>query len=429
MIPTTSSRLARAASRATIAALLAVAPALAAAHAGHDHGKAATAPAAPSATAPAPVWETAMPRIPDVTVRDQTGRTLQFHRDLIKGRKVAINFVFTSCTSICTPLAATFRAMQEQMAKRGIKDVHLISVSVDPLTDTPDALRRFGEKFGAEPGWTFVTGSRKSIDQILRAFGVATGDPNDHSPIVWVGDDAQQRWTRTLGLSAPDAILERVASLRGPAATSAPAAPRSAVAAPAAAASAATAVTGGSAPAAVVPSAAGAAPRAAKGERLGAKWFTNLPLRAHDGRHLRFYDDLLRDRIVVLNSFFASCKDVCSPMTFNLAQVQAQLDPKVAREVSMVSISVDPVNDTPEVLAAYAARHGAKPGWTLVTGKKENVDWVLHKLGLYNESKDDHLAALWVGNERTGHWLKLHAMSPPSAIITAVNKVRQGDPS
>lgn len=415
MMPTISPRLSRAASRAVITTLLAVAPALAAAHAGHDHGKAAAPKAASGAVAPAPatVWEAAAPRIPDVTVRDQTGRTLQFHRDLIKGRTVVINFVFTSCTSICTPLAATFRAVQEEMTKRGMKNVHLISVSVDPLTDTPDALRRFGEKFGAEPGWTFVTGSRKSIDQILRTFGVAAGDPNDHSPIVWVGDDAQQRWTRTLGLSAPEAILERVAALKSPDAKAAASQPTAA--APAAAAA---------------PAPAAGAPRApAKGERLGAKWFTNLPLRAHDGRPLRFYDDLLRDRIVVMNSFFASCKDVCSPMTFNLAQVQAQLDPQLAREVSLVSISVDPVSDTPEVLAAYAAKHGAKSGWTFVTGKKENVDWVLHKLGLYNESKDDHLAALWVGNERTGHWVKLHAMSPPSAIIAAVNKVRQGDPS
>jgi len=64
------------------------------------------------------------------------------------------------------------------------------------------------------------------------------------------------------------------------------------------------------------------------------------------------------------------------------------------------------------------------PGWTFVTGKKENVDWVLHKLGLYEDSKDEHTAILWVGNERTGLWMKMHAMSPPSAIMNAIRKAQ-----
>ena len=127
---------------------------------------------------------------------------------------------------------------------------------------------------------------------------------------------------------------------------------------------------------------------------------------------------------MVLNSFFASCKEVCSPMTHNLAKVQQQLAEKSMGNVHLVSVSVDPVNDTPDVLRGYASRHSARPGWTFVTGKKENIDWVLHKLGLYEETKDEHTAVLWVGNERTGLWMKMHAMSPPSAIMNAIRKAQ-----
>lgn len=364
------------------------------AHNGHDHGPAAggqqkSASAAKSATPSG--WEAASPRIPDVQVRDQNGKLLKFHTDLIKGRKVAVNFIFTSCTSICSPMTATFRAVQQELKARKRDDVQLISVSVDPLTDTPEALQAFGRKFGAEPGWTFVTGSRKAIDEILKAYGIGTGSPDDHAPLIYLSDDSGRQWTRSSGLAAPQAIVDR---LVGPGAVA-----QKVSAAPSA--------------------------ESAKRQKLGADWFTNLPVRTQGGQTVRFYDDLLKDRIVVVNSFFASCKEVCSPMTHNLAKVQQQLGEQVGRDVHFVSVTVDAKNDSPEVLRAYASRHSAKTGWTFVTGKPENVDWVLHKLGLYEENKDEHTAILWVGNERTGLWMKMHAMSPPSAILNAIRKAQQ----
>ena len=381
---------------------LLLAPALALAHAGHDHGKPTPsvsgkpgagpqAKAAPSA----PAWEAATPRVPDVQVRDQTGKLVRFHSDLIKGRKVAINFIFTSCTTVCSPMTATFRAVQQELKARKRDDVHLISVSVDPLTDTPETLTAFGKKFGAEAGWTFVTGSRKSIDEILKAFAIGAGDPDDHAPLVYLSDESGRTWTRSSGLAAPLAIVDRLVGAS---------------------------VQARDASAQKV-SAAATNDQTTR-QKLGADWFTNLPVRTQTGNTVRFYDDLLKDRVVVLNSFFASCKEVCSPMTHNLAKVQQQLAEKSMGNVHLVSVSVDPVNDTPDVLRGYASRHSARPGWTFVTGKKENIDWVLHKLGLYEETKDEHTAVLWVGNERTGLWMKMHAMSPPSAIMNAIRKAQ-----
>jgi len=338
--------------------------------------------------------------VPDVQVRDQTGKLLRFNTDLVKGRKVAINFIFTSCTSVCSPMTATFRAVQQELKARKRDDVHLISVSVDPLTDTPETLAAFGRKFGAEAGWTFVTGSRKSIDDILKAFAIGTGDPDDHAPLVYLSDESGRTWTRSSGLAAPLAIVDRLVG------------------------SSTQARDGADRPATTQKVSTAPATDQTTRQKLGAEWFTNLPVRTQTGNTVRFYDDLLKDRVVVLNSFFASCKEVCSPMTHNLAKVQQQLADKSMSNVHLVSVSVDPVNDTPEVLRGYASRHSVRPGWTFVTGKKENVDWVLHKLGLYEDSKDEHTAILWVGNERTGLWMKMHAMSPPSAIMNAIRKAQ-----
>ncbi|MDT5063218.1 MAG: hypothetical protein QOH63_3677 [Acidobacteriota bacterium] len=148
-------------------------------------------------------------RIPDVTVYNQNGRRLNFYTDLVKGKTVAINFIFTTCTTICPPLTATFRRVQQQLSEQAGSDIALISISVDPTTDTPERLHDFAEKFKAGPGWTFVTGDKAEIDSLLRALGAAVANKNDHTPMILVGNDAASYWTRTYGLSSP-AILVKV---------------------------------------------------------------------------------------------------------------------------------------------------------------------------------------------------------------------------
>jgi cytochrome oxidase Cu insertion factor (SCO1/SenC/PrrC family) len=146
-------------------------------------------------------------RVPDIKVYDQNGNRLNFYTDLIKNKTVAINFIFTTCTTICPPMTATFRRVQEELAKTAL-DVKLISVSVDPATDTPERLRDFAAKFKAGPGWTFVTGDKAEMDSLLRALGAAVADKNDHSPMILVGNDATSYWTRTYGLSAPTTLVK-----------------------------------------------------------------------------------------------------------------------------------------------------------------------------------------------------------------------------
>jgi len=146
-------------------------------------------------------------RIPDARVYDQNGKRLNFYSDLVKGKTVAINFIFTTCTTICPPMTATFRRVQQDMAGLPLH-VELISISVDPTTDTPERLRDFAAKFKAGPGWTFVTGDKTEIESLLQALGAAVDDKNDHTPMILVGNDPAGYWTRAYGLSSPAALVK-----------------------------------------------------------------------------------------------------------------------------------------------------------------------------------------------------------------------------
>ena len=148
-------------------------------------------------------------RIPDVLVHDQDGRKLNFYSDLIRGKTVVINFIFTTCTTICPPLTATFRRVQQDLGERAGRDVHLISISVDPVTDVPERLKAFSAMFKAGPGWTFVTGNKQEINLLLKALGANVGDKNDHTPMILVGNQRANYWTRAYGL-APASTLVKV---------------------------------------------------------------------------------------------------------------------------------------------------------------------------------------------------------------------------
>jgi protein SCO1/2 len=389
-------------------------------HEAHKTEGEATTTATPSATpTPGGTTATVAPnsiKIPDTVVYNQHGKKLNFYTDLVKGKTVAINFIFTTCTTICPPLTATFRKVQQELGERVGRDIELISVSVDPTTDVPERLKEFSAKFKAAPGWTFVTGSKPEVDQLLKALGAAVADKNDHTPMILVGNDAAGYWTRTYGL-APASTLVKVVN---------EAAAKSSATAATAASSAS---TGGdvqiplpqtsATTARVASPAVGGTPKSAG----GAAYFPNHELVTQDNQTVRFYDDLLKNKIVLINFMFTTCKGVCSPMTANLAKVQQQLGDRLGKDIVMLSFTVDHETDTPAALKKYAESFKAKPGWYFLTGKKENLDWVLYKLGGYVEDKNAHQLKVIIGNEATGEWQKLHAMSNPTEIAAAVLKL------
>jgi protein SCO1/2 len=173
----------------------------AAALAQHEHMHHGDMPAAPPAA----------PRtyaIADLPVITQDGATVHFDRDLVQGRVVAMNFIFTSCTTICPTMGATFARVQKLLGDR--KDVSLISVSIDPVNDTPERLAAWSHRFGAGPGWTLVTGRPTDITEVLKSLGVYTASPASHTPVVLVGNEMTGQWERVDGLAAPKAIVAAI---------------------------------------------------------------------------------------------------------------------------------------------------------------------------------------------------------------------------
>jgi protein SCO1 len=158
-------------------------------------------------------------------------------------------------------------------------------------------------------------------------------------------------------------------------------------------------------------------------ETGAAKYVSNLPLLTHNREPVRFYSDLIRGKVVLINVIYTACASSCSLTTANLVKVQEYLGSDVGQTIHMISISVDPRNDTPEVLKQYALAHQVKPGWQFVTGNKDNIDWVLYKLGLYVEDKLEHSDVLIIGNDGTGQWVKMAALSDPAQIAAEVRRV------
>ena len=366
------------------------------------------------------------PRIPDEWVTDQNGRTLRFYSDLVKDRIVAIEFIFTTCTTICPPLTATLRKVQQQLAKSASSEVQLISITVDAETDTPERLSAFSSKFDAGPGWSFITGGKREITRILKALGANIADKNQHSPTMVIGNDRTGYWTRAYGL-APAATLVRVISEAAsqPTAPNNPAGRESPPPVSQVSSGRREGEVGGDA--ANTPQQSVPTKLKTPGE-AAASYFPDVQLRTQDDKPVKFFSDLLKGKTVLINFAFTTCTGVCPAMTSNLRKVQDLLGDRVGNDIIMISITVDPAVDTPDKLKKYAVSFGVKPGWYFLTGARAELDLVLRKLGGFVENKNDHTNLLIVGNVESGNWIKVFALGPPAQIVAEINKlVNQND--
>jgi protein SCO1/2 len=167
---------------------------------------------------------------------------------------------------------------------------------------------------------------------------------------------------------------------------------------------------------------AAASPAAAQG-RWGADYFTNTTLTTHDGKTVRFYDDLLKGKIVAINLIYTTCKFACPLETARLAQVQKVLGDRMGKDVFFYSITIDPEHDTPDVLKDYAQKFKAGPGWLFLTGKPSDIETLSRKIGLYSEptvNADGHTPNLLVGNEVTGQWMRNSGLDNPKFLARTI---------
>ncbi|HXG67713.1 MAG TPA: SCO family protein [Blastocatellia bacterium] len=157
-----------------------------------------------------------------------------------------------------------------------------------------------------------------------------------------------------------------------------------------------------------------------------AKYFPNVVLRTHENKEVRFYDDLIHDKVVVINMMYADCEGVCPAMTRNLVKVQELLGDRVGRDIFMYSITLKPEKDTPGALKEYARMHGVKPGWLFLTGKPADIELLRRKLGFVDpdpaldKDTSQHIGVVRIGNEWLDSWSATPVLRQPRDIVQSI---------
>jgi protein SCO1/2 len=167
-------------------------------------------PALPALAASPETRDLELTTLPDAALLDQQGEPVRLAA-LVGEDPVAIQFIFTTCSTICAPMGAIFGRLQENLPE----GARLLSISVDPVRDTPERLRAWAGRFNAGERWTQLTGDKKEVDDLLKALGVFTPTIEEHAPVVLLGDPAAGRWRRANGLSPPQVLAEELAALVG----------------------------------------------------------------------------------------------------------------------------------------------------------------------------------------------------------------------
>ncbi|MBV8226304.1 MAG: SCO family protein, partial [Verrucomicrobia bacterium] len=211
--------------------------------------------------------------IPDAELIDQDGKSVHLYTDLVKGRVAALSFIFTTCTTICPLIGADLGRLQTELGQALGGNIVLISVSVDPATDTPERMKAWGAQFGAKPGWSLLTGDKQTVDQLLKRVGLYTPDIQSHSPFLVLINDRTGDWTRVSALETPPA---KIAEILQKMTETSPA----------------------------------------------ERYFGDALLTNQDGKPLRLYTDILKGNVVIINSFYSTCSSVCRVTIPVLKQLQ-----------------------------------------------------------------------------------------------------------
>src|SRR5713226_5664571 len=149
----------------------------------------------------------------DVILVNQDGEKLRFYTDLLEGKVVIINSFFGTCQGSCLPMNRNLERVQQALGDHVGKDVHIISISVDPAVDTPASLKDYAKKLHARPGWYFLTGDKQNVDFALNKLGQYVNDKQDHLNIFIIGNERTGLWKKAFGLAPSDQLIKIVERL------------------------------------------------------------------------------------------------------------------------------------------------------------------------------------------------------------------------
>ncbi|HEY4679218.1 MAG TPA: SCO family protein [Candidatus Angelobacter sp.] len=169
------------------------------------------------------------------------------------------------------------------------------------------------------------------------------------------------------------------------------------------------------------------APRLSGREMLRRRYFPNVELVTHTGKKVKFYDDVLKDKIVILNMMYADCQGVCPTITANLKRVQKILREQINHEIFIYSMTVKPEEDTPAKLREYAKMHGIRDKyWTFLTGDPQTMDMLRHAVGFadpdpeVDKNKASHSGMIRYGNEPMALWGTCQGSGEPEWMATEI---------
>jgi protein SCO1/2 len=322
--------------------------------------------------------------IPNVTLLNEHGKPVAVMDDLIQDKIVVINTIFTTCTTVCPVMGLQYAQLQKKLLKRYTQaqidqKMLLISISIDPLNDTPERLAAFKAKFGGGPGWTLLTGSQTNVEKLLKTTGLFAADPQEHTPITLVGSAHLNQWTRLSGLGPAKQIVKMVDKLTEK--------------------------------------------KSVAQQPAAQQYFTDIDLVDQHGQTQRLYTDLIKDKVVIIHPFFSTCKGSCPVAMKLMSQVATRFEEQMGKQLHILSISLDPTVDTPPKLQAYAKELKVGPGWQLLSGDKPNVDLALQKLGHYVSDIEAHKNTILIGNEATGLWKKALLLAQPAQLDRVISSV------
>ena len=172
---------------------------------------------------------------------------------------------------------------------------------------------------------------------------------------------------------------------------------------------------------------------AAARERIRERYFPDVILRNQDNKKFRFYEDIVKDKVVTINFFFGKCQEICPLVTSNLVKVQRLLGNRVGREIFMNSFSLKPEEDTPAALKEFAKMHGARAGWNFFTGKPADLELLRRSLGFTNpdpqqdQDVNQHIGNIRYGNERLMLWGACPGQADAKFIAEALDWVIRND--
>jgi protein SCO1/2 len=145
--------------------------------------------------------------VPDVVLINQNGEKVHFKEYIETDKPVVLDFIYGTCTTICPVLSAGFVNLQRKLGDDASK-ARLVSISIDPEHDTPQVMHDYLKRFRAKPGWDFLTGSRKDIDQVMKAFDAYIQNKMSHYQLMLIRSPRDGKWTRIMGLTSGAVLLK-----------------------------------------------------------------------------------------------------------------------------------------------------------------------------------------------------------------------------